>query len=167
MGLRRWLRVVLVGRERGVRAGFRRRLRRLTPWGRPDGATWSEPGSGASTLYAPPAPPEIPNGWTQVLDLDEVPVGEVVEVVVGDRSLAVANVDGTLHAVDNACPHAGGPLGDGDLDGCTLTCPWHGWSFDVRDGSCFVSDEVQVETVPVRIVGDAVCVQFSAGAHGS
>ncbi len=52
----------------------------------------------------------------------------------GDRIVALFNVDGVFHALDGVCPHQGGPLGKGVLTGCLVTCPWHGWQFDVTTG---------------------------------
>ncbi len=49
-------------------------------------------------------------------------------------SVVVCRVDDAVHAVANICPHAGLPLGEGDLQGCVLTCPFHGYAYDVRDG---------------------------------
>ena len=64
----------------------------------------------------------------------DCPPGSVQELVVEDRIVALYNVDGTLFALDGVCPHQGGPLGKGALEGCLVTCPWHGWQFDVTDG---------------------------------
>ena len=47
---------------------------------------------------------------------------------------ALFNVDGTFYALDGVCPHQGGPLGSGEVHNCIVTCPWHGWQFDVRTG---------------------------------
>jgi nitrite reductase/ring-hydroxylating ferredoxin subunit len=56
-------------------------------------------------------------------------------VEAGGRSVAIVNVAGTFHALDGECAHAGGPLGDGQVGGCQLACPWHGAVFDVRTGA--------------------------------
>ena len=66
--------------------------------------------------------------------VSEVPVGTAREVVSGDRVIALFNVAGTFYALDGVCPHQGGPLGQGTLEGCVVTCPWHGWQFDVTSG---------------------------------
>ncbi|MBI4440723.1 Rieske (2Fe-2S) protein [Candidatus Woesearchaeota archaeon] len=66
-------------------------------------------------------------------------------VMVKGKEIACFLVDGKIHCIENACPHAGGPLCEGDLAEFTVTCPWHGWSFDVRSG-------------------DAVNPQYAAGA---
>ena len=53
---------------------------------------------------------------------------------VGEKTLAFFKVEGVYYAISNACPHKGGPLGQGDLCGHVVTCPWHGWTWDVRTG---------------------------------
>lgn len=80
--------------------------------------------------------------------------GTVVEV--GDREIALFNVDGSFHAIDNTCCHRGGPLGEGELDGRVVTCPWHGWQFDVSDGSCQNVPVESVDSYEVVIEGDEV-----------
>jgi nitrite reductase/ring-hydroxylating ferredoxin subunit len=86
--------------------------------------------------------------------------GGVSEVVVGGRAVAVAcTAEGTFRAVGASCPHAGGPLAEGDVRGEILTCPYHGWRFDLRDGRCLDEPGESVPTFPVEIVGDAVCVR--------
>ena len=65
---------------------------------------------------------------------DEIPVGAIREFQVDGKNIALANVDGTFHAIDNVCLHHGGPLGQGALAGKVVTCPWHGWQYDVTSG---------------------------------
>ena len=72
--------------------------------------------------------------WHQIASIDACPPGRSLEVVVGDRVIALFNVDGQFFALDGVCPHQGGPLGEGELVGCVVTCPWHGWQFDVKSG---------------------------------
>lgn len=69
-----------------------------------------------------------------LIDVALVPPGGSAEVVSDGRIFAVFNVDGTFHVLDGICPHAGGPLGKGTLRGNIVTCPWHGWQFDVSNG---------------------------------
>lgn len=72
----------------------------------------------------------------RVAAVEDVPPGWVLKVRIESQELALANVGGTFTALDNACTHAGGPLGDNRLkDGCFLECPWHNAVFDARDGS--------------------------------
>lgn len=74
--------------------------------------------------------------------------------------IALYNVDGTLHALDGVCPHAGGPLGQGQLDGCVVTCPWHGWQFDVTNGQHCLTEAIRHGSLPVIIDGDDVLVEL-------
>ena len=70
----------------------------------------------------------------RVAEAGDVPVGEVRVARCGDRSLALANVDGTLYAIDNVCTHDGGVLGEGELDDNAVECPRHGGRFDLFTG---------------------------------
>ena len=89
--------------------------------------------------------------------LADVPPGTVIQVQAGDRWWALANVDGTLHALDNNCPHNGGPLGKGTLYGKDLSCPWHAWRWDTASGrNVWPGTDWRVSRVPVRIVGDEI-----------
>jgi nitrite reductase/ring-hydroxylating ferredoxin subunit len=76
-------------------------------------------------------------------------------VQAGERWYAVANVGGSLYAIDNNCPHMGGPLGRGSLKGRELTCPWHGWRWDVTNGrNRWPGTDWRAFRVPVRVVGN-------------
>jgi nitrite reductase (NADH) small subunit len=92
-------------------------------------------------------------------DLDER--GRAV-VRVGEESVALLRVEGRLYAVQDACPHRGGPLSEGDLDGSLLHCPLHAWPFDVRTGECPAKPGVRVRIHSVRLVGDEIQVAASA-----
>lgn len=82
--------------------------------------------------------------------------GMVAEV--NGRSIAVFNVDGTYHAIDNTCVHRGGPLGEGDVDGHVVTCPWHGWQFNVTTGACLNNPAARVASYPVQVEGTDIKV---------
>lgn len=71
-----------------------------------------------------------------MLKKTDLPPGTGRVVLVGTREVAVFCVDGDYYALLNECPHVGGPLGEGRLDGSTVVCPWHAWAFDVRTGQC-------------------------------
>jgi 3-phenylpropionate/trans-cinnamate dioxygenase ferredoxin subunit len=100
----------------------------------------------------------------RVAALADVPVGEVRVAHCGDRSLAVANVDGTLYAIDNLCTHDGGTLGEGRLRGDRVLCPRHGASFDARTGRVLALPAVRsVRAYPVTIEGDDVYIDCDEG----
>lgn len=90
----------------------------------------------------------------------DVPAGESRVVEAAGRSLALFNVEGTLHAIDNACPHRGGPLGEGDVDGRLVSCPWHAWRWDVTTGANANNPAVRVACFPVTVEGDDVFVDL-------
>lgn len=96
----------------------------------------------------------------QVATIGDIPPGSGKELVAGERLLAVFNVDGTFWAMDGVCPHAGGPLGKGMLRGCVITCPWHGWQFDVTTGQHRLNPRIQHATFPVTLEGEAVYVEI-------
>lgn len=88
--------------------------------------------------------------WIAIARADECPPGTAIERVAGDRMVALANVAGTFHALDGLCPHQGGPLGTGVLCGTVLTCPWHGWQFDVVSGRHQISPTLRQAVFEVR-----------------
>jgi nitrite reductase/ring-hydroxylating ferredoxin subunit len=94
--------------------------------------------------------------WVEIAKVADCPPGTALEVVAGDRIVAVFNVDGTFSALDGVCPHQGGPLGQGLLNGCIVTCPWHGWQFDVRSGQSQLSASIAQTRIDVRVDGGAI-----------
>lgn len=78
--------------------------------------------------------------------------------MVRDKPMALFNVGGEFYAINYVCPHMGGPLGEGKLTGSVVSCPWHGWTFDVRSGladhpggHCVSAYEVVVEGEEIKI----------------
>lgn len=90
--------------------------------------------------------------------LNEIPTGSIKSVQVGGKQLALANVGGMLYAIDNTCLHRGGPLGEGQLEGKVVTCPWHGWQFDVTSGKAVQNPNAGVGCFKTEIRGDEVFV---------
>lgn len=84
--------------------------------------------------------------------------------IVGGRPVALFQVDGAIHALDNSCPHGGAALSGGALCGRHVTCPAHGWRFDVTSGALAVAPTITVAKHPVRIDGDRVLVGIAAQA---
>lgn len=99
--------------------------------------------------------------WIAIARVDECPPGTSIERVAGDRMVAVANVNGQWHAIDGLCPHQGGPLGTGRLCGTVLTCPWHGWQFDVVTGKHQISPTVRQAVFAVRVRDGAIEVRLA------
>ena len=92
----------------------------------------------------------------KIAERAEVREGTGKVVVSGGRVLALFNVGGSYFAVDNTCPHRGGPLGEGQLAGTVVTCPWHGWQFDVCSGSSPHNPNATVRRVPLDLQGDDI-----------
>ncbi len=82
--------------------------------------------------------------------------GKCIEV--DGTPVAVFNVDGQFHAISHICAHQGGPLGEGLLEGTVVTCPWHGWQFDVTTGVSPLIPTAMVERYECRVEGDQVQV---------
>jgi len=89
---------------------------------------------------------------------DEVPAGTIREFQVDGKTIALANVDGSFHAINNTCLHRGGPLGQGELEGNVVTCPWHGWQYDVTSGKVTMNPSVGVDSYAVEVRGEDVWV---------
>lgn len=94
-----------------------------------------------------------------VAALASIPPGSSRAHTVAGRRIALFNVDGRIHAMDDLCPHAGAPLSDGRLNGCVITCPWHAWSFDVTNGRMPGQDQDCQSVYPVFINGDQIEVE--------
>ena len=92
--------------------------------------------------------------------LDEVPVGIPRLVKAGDKRLCMIRTEEGVFLMDNACPHEGYGLVQGDLKAGELTCAWHNWKFRIADGRCVLGEE-DVRTYPTRIVGDEVRADLS------
>ncbi len=95
--------------------------------------------------------------FVKVAEVSEVPPGSGKCVEAGGKAIALFNVDGTFHALHGTCPHRGGPLGEGELEGTLVTCPWHAWQFDVTTGkNC--NDDDDVARYDVKVDGGSVLV---------
>lgn len=85
--------------------------------------------------------------------------GECKVVQASGREIALYRVGESYYATDNICLHRGGPLGEGDLEGTVVTCPWHGWRYDVTTGVVEHDPGQKVETFPVVVEGDEIKVR--------
>jgi nitrite reductase (NADH) small subunit len=100
-------------------------------------------------------------GRVRVASVDDVPAGQGLVVQAEGRALALFNVDGTFYAIDNTCLHRGGPLGEGDLDGRVVMCPWHAWRWDVTTGANVNNPAVKVACFPVSVERGEVFVELA------
>ena len=98
------------------------------------------------------------DGFQKVARVEEIPPGEAKVVEVNAKPIAVFNVQGSFHAIYNLCPHEGGPLGEGHLKGCVVSCPWHDLAFDVRTGQATDGGGYCVGSYETRIEGQDIYV---------
>ena len=98
-------------------------------------------------------------GRHKVGAVSDVPEGAGREFVVEGRPIAVFKAAGKFYALDNACLHRGGPLGEGTLQGTVVTCPWHHWRFDVATGCNAADANARVRTYPVQVEGETLLVE--------
>ncbi|MBI4313581.1 MAG: non-heme iron oxygenase ferredoxin subunit [Candidatus Omnitrophica bacterium] len=96
--------------------------------------------------------------FVRVAQTSDIPAGEGRSFEVEGKMIAVFNVNDTFYAIDNVCPHRGGPLGEGYLENKTVTCPWHGWQFDVTCGKSTVNPAAAVASLPVKMEGSEIFV---------
>jgi len=98
---------------------------------------------------------------TKVAAVQELGEGQARTVEVNGKSIAVFNVAGRYYAIDNLCPHRGGPLGEGDVEGQIVVCPWHGWRWDVTTGANANNPAVRVSCYPVTVEQGTIFVAAS------
>lgn len=94
--------------------------------------------------------------FVSVAHVDDIPVGKGKAFEVGERLIAIFNDNGTFFAIDDMCPHMGASLADGHLEDSAVACPWHGWRFDVRDGSWCDNRRLKTDSFEVRVVADRI-----------
>lgn len=100
--------------------------------------------------------------WVQLCAVSEAPKpGEVMEAEAKGVLVCLANVEGKLSALENTCPHRGGSLGQGWIEGEAVVCPLHCWSFDTRTGEALPPDCGKVDVLAVKVDGDDVLIDLS------
>ena len=98
----------------------------------------------------------------KVAELDQLRPGARKLCTVDDRRIALFNLDGTIYAIDNHCTHRDGPVGAGQLNNTVITCPWHGWRFNVATGRCLEPEGNDLRQYPVSIEGNVVLIDIAA-----
>jgi len=99
---------------------------------------------------------------TMVTVAGELAPGERKIAFIDGRSIVLFNIQGTIHAIDNACPHNGASLANGLLDGYMLRCPAHGLRFDVRTGCMAGNTGLKLTTFPVHTIDAKLAVSIEA-----
>lgn len=95
----------------------------------------------------------------KVAKKSEIPQDTGKYVEVKGQEIALFRVGDKVYAIFHICPHQGGPLAEGGLEGNVVTCPWHGWSFDVTTGACTFNPSVQQPTFKVKEEGEDIFVE--------
>jgi nitrite reductase/ring-hydroxylating ferredoxin subunit len=97
----------------------------------------------------------------RVASLDEIPPGQMIYCVVDGLPVALANVAGNIYAFSDTCRHEGGSLSSGVLIEHTVTCPWHGWTYDITTGKSIVPPiGLRIPTYPVMIDGNDIYLEI-------
>lgn len=91
-----------------------------------------------------------------VAKVSDIPPGKSMGVTCHEEEIAVFNLDGVFYACTNRCPHAGAPLENSMIAGTVISCPWHGWRFDLAAGPDAPKDGVI--RFPVRVEGEDVLI---------
>ena len=100
--------------------------------------------------------------FVRVYSLAKLPPDNVAEVMAEGTLMALCNVGGEVRAVGGVCPHEGGPLGMGAMNGENVVCPWHAWEFNSSTGSLDGGWNTFLPVYPVRIEGDDILVDLGA-----
>ena len=98
--------------------------------------------------------------FRSVARVDDIPPGTIASIQVDGENIAVANVGGEFFATQGHCLHLQGPLGEGRLEGPVLSCPWHGWQYDVRTGENEFDRAIQLQTYAVKVEDGEVKVSL-------
>ncbi len=91
---------------------------------------------------------------------DEIPEGTIREFQIDGHNIAIANYGGKFFAINNICLHRGGPLGQGEMEGNCVICPWHGWRYNVTTGKLDANPSIGVDCYPIELRGEDIFVQF-------
>ena len=97
--------------------------------------------------------------FVTVANIKDIKEGEGKTIETNGKTIALFNVSGQFHAIDNTCKHAGGPLGEGICEGNVVTCPWHGWKYDVTTGISPDNPQVKMDKYEVKVEGEEVKVK--------
>ncbi len=100
--------------------------------------------------------------WHKACLLKDLPDASGREVLLGGRVIALFRVDEAVFAVDGMCAHQGGPIAQGQLSGHCVTCPWHGWQYDVRCGENLLTQKKMLDTFATELREGEVWVEVSS-----
>lgn len=96
--------------------------------------------------------------FVKVARIEEIPTDQGMIVDFKGEEVGLFKVNGTCYAISAVCPHRGGPVGEGSLNGTVVTCPWHGWRFDVCSGVNVINPASRLKTYKVKVEGSDVYI---------
>ena len=100
------------------------------------------------------------NDFIKVATTDELPLGGRKSITIDDLAIVLFNIAGTIYAIEDRCTHDNGPLGEGEVSDCAITCPRHGARFDIRNGKALSFPAFEATNVyEVKITGDEVWIE--------
>ena len=97
--------------------------------------------------------------FIKAASVTDVADGAAKTIDLASKQIALFNVSGKFYAIDNKCRHRGGPLAEGDVDGTTVTCPWHGWEYDVTTGTNLDDPSMKLGCYPVKVEGNDILIE--------
>jgi len=97
--------------------------------------------------------------FVTVAKTEDINEGEGKVIEANDKTIALFKVEGKIYAIDNTCLHASGPVGEGTCEGKIVTCPWHGWKYDVTTGVSPVNPQAKLATYEVKVENGDVQVK--------
>jgi len=98
--------------------------------------------------------------WIPVASKEAIPIGSALAVEVGAREVALFHLPDGVYATSNVCPHQGGPLSEGQIDGEIVVCPWHQWRFDIKTGCAVGRSKLKIDTYPVLEEAETLSLLF-------
>lgn len=98
--------------------------------------------------------------YHKVASVGEIPLGAGRLIVVAEQEIALFNFNGEYYAISDTCPHRGGSLAEGFLDGGKVFCPWHCFDFNLKTGECGAVPSLRVQTYEVKIDGEDVFIVY-------
>lgn len=96
--------------------------------------------------------------FVKVAQVGEVGPGSSKKVEANGKDIALFNINGSFFAIDDTCPHRGGPLSEGFLEDKVVNCPWHGWQFDVTTGQCLSTPDASQGKYEVKVEGNDIYI---------
>ena len=102
----------------------------------------------------------IKNSESLVVNLKSIPNDGCKIIIYNDTPIAIFRKGKKVHAIDNRCPHRGGSLGNGEINGDIVTCPLHQWKFEISSGICVQNNKINIYSYPVKVISDRVQISI-------